>query len=236
MLPGVEIVEQTYRRIIVQSFIDPKKFPVEALLKRIQVMLTTILNNLADAVKTGRKNIIEDIERIENKIDELYFLCVRQIFIDVKTKSQGEAAPENFLTAIGDRLVVRALEEMADSVRMAAREVVLLEENTPEHIRQRVAKLIEYVQVILGKTMKAFFSLDISLANEIIETTRKEFGEHTSFSEFFSPERNEANLAVILRNIIWDMINIVRNCKIIAEVTVNRFVRTPSRLVELETS
>ncbi|MEM4416702.1 MAG: phosphate uptake regulator PhoU, partial [Nitrososphaerota archaeon] len=178
MLPGVEVVEQTYRRIIAQSFIDPDRFPIEALLKRIQVMLTSILNNLSEAVRTGKKSIIEDIRRIENKIDELYFLCVRQIFIDVKTKSQVERAPEHFLTAIGDRLVVRALEEMADSVRMAADETALLDENTPEHVRQRLSKLIEYVQVLLGKTMKAFFSLDITLANEIIETARREFGEH----------------------------------------------------------
>ncbi|MEM3122631.1 MAG: phosphate uptake regulator PhoU [Nitrososphaerota archaeon] len=235
MLPGVEVVEQTYRRVVIQSFVDPRRFPVEALIKRIQVMLTTIINNLAEAARTGRRELLHDIERIENKLDELYFLCVRQIFIDVKTKSHGEAAPENYLTAIGDRLVVRALEEMADSVKMAAGELMILEQvNVDEHLRRRIAKLIEPIQVLLGKTMKAFFSLDASLANEVIETTRKEFGGHISYSELFSAGNNDATLAIILRNIVWDMISVARNCKIIAEVTLNRFVRTPSKLVELE--
>jgi phosphate uptake regulator len=236
MLPGVEVVEQTYRRVIIQSFVDPERFPFDVLIKRIQVMLTTIINDLAEAARTGRTDLLYDIERIENKIDELYFLCVRQIFIGVKSRVHGEMAADNYLTAIGDRLVVRALEEMADSVKMAAGELNLLSQHSVDaNLRMSIAKLIESIQVLLGKTMKAFFSLDAALANEVIETTTRDWGEHISYSEIFPSESGDASVAVIMRNILWNIISVARNCKIIAEVTLNRFVRTPSRLVELET-
>lgn len=234
MLPGVEVVEQTYRRVIIQSFVDPERFPFEVLIKRILVMLTTIINDLAEAARTGRNDLLYDVEKIENKIDELYFLCVRQIFMGVKTKFPGEET-EGYLTAIGDRLVARALEEIADSVKIAAGEIILLNQlNADASLRMSIANLTEPIQVLLGKTMKAFFSLDAALANEVIETTSREWGEHISFSDLF-PESGNASTAVIMRNILWSMISVARNCKIIAEVTLNRFVRTPSRIVELKT-
>lgn len=235
LLPGVEIVEQSFRKIVIQSFLDPSKFPVPSIIKRIQVMLTMGINNLAEALREGRREPLLDVEKMETKIDELYFLCIRQIFFSVKKEVWGEEVSDPYIGAIGDRLVVRALEEIADSLKLAADEVeALIEKDLPKAVVNKLVKLLESIQVVFGKTMKAFLSLDIQLANEIIETTSQEYGEEMTLSDVFPQNLHSVEIMISLRNFVYNIVNIARNCKIIAEVTLNRFVRTPSKLVTLE--
>ncbi|HIQ29480.1 MAG TPA: phosphate uptake regulator PhoU [Candidatus Caldiarchaeum subterraneum] len=235
ILPGVEIVEQTYRRILMQSFIDPHKFPIETLIKRIQIMITTMLNNLGEAFSSGKHELLDEIGGFEEKIDELYFLCIRQIFVRIKMGILGELHPNSYVQAVGDRLIVLALEEISDSIQMAALEAKFLTRyKISENVVNEILKLHEVVQVLFGKTMKALFSLDVWLANEVIEQTRKYFEEHFKLREEIIENMDNLRVAVGVRSIIWNLINIARNCKIISEVTINRFVRTPSRLVSVE--
>ncbi|MEM2973072.1 MAG: phosphate uptake regulator PhoU [Candidatus Caldarchaeum sp.] len=235
LLPGVEIVEQSFRKIVIQSFLDPSKFPVSGIIKRMQVMLTIGINNLAEALKEGRPEVLAEVEKMETKVDELYFLCIRQIFFSVKREVWGEEFSDPYIGAIGDRLVVRALEEIADSLKLAADEVnTLIGKELPKSGVNKLVKLLESIQVVFGKTMKAFLSLDIQLANEIIEITTQEYGEEMSLNEVFPQNIHNVEQMISLRNFVYNVVNIARNCKIIAEVTLNRFVRTPSKLITME--
>ncbi|MEM2114905.1 MAG: phosphate uptake regulator PhoU, partial [Candidatus Caldarchaeum sp.] len=155
LLPGVEIVEQSFRKIVIQSFLDPSKFPVSGIIKRMQVMLTIGINNLAEALKEGRPEVLAEVEKMETKVDELYFLCIRQIFFSVKREVWGEEFSDPYIGAIGDRLVVRALEEIADSLKLAADEVnTLIGKELPKSVVNKLVKLLESIQVVFGKTMK----------------------------------------------------------------------------------
>lgn len=235
MLPGVEIVEQSARRVVIQSFLDTSKFPVQGIIKRIQVMLTMGINNLIEALRDGRKELLSDVAKMEAKVDELYFLCIRQIFFSVKKEVWGEEASDPYIAAIGDRLVVRSLEEVADSLKLAGDEVQkLLNSKLPPSLVNKMVKHLESIQVLFGKTMKAFLSLDIGLANEVINITTSTYGDEMAFNDIFSHGVTDLATAVSVRNFVYNVVNIARNCKIVAEVTMNRFVRTPSKLVSVE--
>ena len=218
-----------------QSFIDPHKFPIETLLKRIQVMITTMLNHLGEAISKEKYDVLNDINTLEEKIDQLYFLCIRQIFVRIKMGILGDEAPHAYIHAIGDRVVVLTLEEITDSIQTAANEALKLKEHEiKEDVKNTIVKLHETTQIIFGKTMKGFFSLDVSLSNDVIESTRRFLTQDIKNAEEIIDEIENPRLAVSLRSIIWNLVNIVRNCKIIAEVTINRFVRTPSKLITIE--
>jgi len=235
LLPGVEVVEHSSRKIVIQSFLDPNRFPVSGIIKRIQVMLTNGLNNLSEALKEGRKEPLSEISKMENKVDELYFLCIRQIFVSVRREVWGEEAADSYLGAIGDRLVVRSLEEVADSIKLAAEEATkLIEKGVPKTVINKLLKHLDSIQVLFNKTMKSFLSLDINIANEIIETTTTNYGEEMTFNDVFHHSINDLQVTISLRNFVYNIINIARSCKTIAEVTINRFVRTPSKLITVE--
>jgi len=235
VLPGVEIVEHSFRKIVIQSFLDPSRFPVHSIIKRIQVMLTMGINNLSEALRDAKTEQLQEISRMETKIDELYFLCIRQIFFSVKREVWGEEAADPYITAIGDRLVVRALEEIADSLKLASDETFkLIEKELPKPVVNKLVKLLESIQVVFGKTMKAFLSLDIQLANEVIDTATQQYGEDMAFNDVFPQNLHDVTLTISLRNFVYNIVNIARNCKMIAEVTINRFVRMPSKMITVE--
>ncbi|MEM4189358.1 MAG: hypothetical protein QW544_02430, partial [Candidatus Caldarchaeum sp.] len=153
----------------------------------------------------------------------------------VKREVWGEEAADPYITAIGDRLVVRALEEIADSLKLASDETFkLIEKELPKPVVNKLVKLLESIQVVFGKTMKAFLSLDIQLANEVIDTATQQYGEDMAFNDVFPQNLHDVTLTISLRNFVYNIVNIARNCKMIAEVTINRFVRMPSKMITVE--
>jgi len=82
--------------------------------------------------------------------------------------------------------------------------------------------------------MKAFLSLDIQLANEVIDTATQQYGEDMAFNDVFPQNLHDVTLTISLRNFVYNIVNIARNCKMIAEVTINRFVRMPSKMITVE--
>ena len=77
-LRGVEIVESSESKLLAQSFMDPTKFPVDSLIKRLQLLVSRSLKDSIEALRGGSPGILSEIRRIQQEIDELYWLIVRQ--------------------------------------------------------------------------------------------------------------------------------------------------------------
>ena len=231
-LPGFEMVEQSPRRIVIQSFIDPARFPLEGLLKRLQVIVATMLNHLIDYLETGKAEYLDSIGELEQKVDELYFLILRLIITYLRRRELGELLGiDSPPYASGARVVAKTLEEIADFLMSVSRELrimrrrsVKLDKNSAKTLR----RYAEFIHLLFGKSMKSFFSVDAILANEIIEQVNEFLGGE----EVMSGKLPADNLPH-LQYMTWPLGYIVRNCRVIAEVTLNRFVRGSTPLCSL---
>lgn len=238
-LPGLEIVEQTRRRIVAQSFIDPSKFPLEGLLKRLQVMVATMLNNLIDFMRSGDWRLLNQVGEIEEKVDQLYFLTVRLILLYLKRRELGESLGiENPTFAAGARVVIKTLEEIADNLVYISEELASMknrESRLKAEEAERLIKFFETTYQVFEKTMKAFFSLDVKVANEVIEEVSRVFEVYRKGMEEIV-ELDDQKLIRPLRYILDSLGYIAKNCKVIAEVAFNRFVRMNTPIATLNHS
>ncbi|MEM2909878.1 MAG: phosphate uptake regulator PhoU [Nitrososphaerota archaeon] len=237
-LPGFEIVEQTYRRIIIQSFIDPSKFPIEGLLKRLQVMVTSMLNQVVSSIPEGTFGNVEEIVRQESKVDELYFLIIRQLFLALRRWHLGMSLGiDSPIYAAGARLIAKALEDISDMIEDIAKELSSLRKSStrigPE-ITKRIEELGTMVQTLFGKTMKALFSLDVELLNDVFKSILHVLEHQNRLAEDILLMANDGRLLSSLRTIVWGFSFIARCCKIMAEVAFNRLTRTPSNVISIE--
>jgi len=235
-LPGFEIVEQTYRRVVMQSFIDPAKIPLEGLLKRLQVMVAAMLNNFMEFVETGRQDLLDTMRELELKVDELYFLILRLILLYLKRRELGEPLGiDSPAFASGARVVAKSLEEMADQLAGVADELTAARRRSIKldgEVCKRLRKLAEMVHTVFGKSMKAFFSLDMELANEVIEGVNYIFRHHGK--NVAEPcEADNPKLVQTIRYVSWSLGYVARSCKVIAEVALNRFVRSSTSICSL---
>ncbi len=232
-LPGFEIVEQSPRRIVIQSFIDPAKFPLEGLLKRLQVIVATMLNNLIDYLETGRQTYLENIEELEEKVDELYFLILRLIISYLRRRELGEPLGiDSPPYASGARVVAKTLEEIADFLTSIAKELKRMRRQG-DRLDKDSAKILrryaEFIHLLFGKSMKSFFSVDAILANEVIEQVNEFIGGEESLSVSPALQGHPTHLQYMT----WSLGYMVRNCRVIAEVALNRFVRNNTPICNL---
>ena len=52
-LRGIEIVQSSETRLLAQSFMDPTKFPVDSLIKRLQLLVSKSLEHSIEALRSG---------------------------------------------------------------------------------------------------------------------------------------------------------------------------------------
>src|SRR5213596_4316533 len=114
-LTGLTIVNQGPRFVTIENFVEPTRFPIDGLLRRLHY-LTSRMEKLALGVLAGEAvGRIEEVARMEVEVDRLYWLVVRQLLLAAQNRTVaakiGVTEPRHLL---GDRVVAVSLENVAD--------------------------------------------------------------------------------------------------------------------------
>ncbi len=234
-LTGIGIVEQTMNHITIQNFVDPTKFPVLGLIRRLHVIASSMQHAAIHALVEHKPELAIEALRMEVEADRLYWLILRQLRLAMDDPEIGKKIGyESTLRGrgvVGDRLIAKCLEEMADYTEDIAREVLEIKDydfSSHEEILFRISELNELVKDVSNKTIKALFKFDIKLANESLEKTK----EIDKIEEELTVEvirfRHIQNIKVVvsLRSIVRDLKQISRYCNMIAEIVINRAIRS----------
>lgn len=90
-LPGFEIIERTNKSIVLQNFIDPSKFSVRGLIRRLQTMISTMFGNISDFLFSRSYEDIKSIRDLREKIHQLHELIIRLLITYLEHRSLGKA-------------------------------------------------------------------------------------------------------------------------------------------------
>lgn len=224
----LSIFDQKPDMVVIQCFVDPTRFPLQSLMKRMFNLVNSMLSFMFHAFNSGDLSLLEEIGYIEKEIDRLYWLSLRQLFL---AQSNREAAKtigiEEPLQILGNRAIVKALEEIADSIEDTAGIVLKIKEK--EKISERVkgvTDFIQKIQKISEDTLKALFELDFKLANSIIErVTSLKLPNGLEISNITS-----ATEAMLFAKIY----EILDRYNLIAEIVINRALERPSEILKIE--
>jgi phosphate uptake regulator len=101
-LRGLEVVESDERHVVAQSFTDPTKFPVDSLIKRLQVLVSRSVDDVVEALDLKKTGSLNEVQRVQEEIDELYWLIVRQLLVALNRRElASEIGIESPLHASG---------------------------------------------------------------------------------------------------------------------------------------
>ena len=237
-LPGLEILEQTVRRIVVRCFVDPSRIPVDELLKKLHVMITTMLNEVLDAIMGKRPELARQAMHLENEVNQIYNLLVRQLLLSFRERDLvEEIGIESPTGAVGQRLIAKALEEIGDLIEEIAKTALELS-STGRGITKPLLTEIQSVgtsvQTIFGKTMKALFSKDIKLANDNLSSL-KAFGHQIRNVESNLEKGKDPDFSLIM-SVLVNLEKVLGYCRIIAETTINMTLTESSDICTIERS
>jgi phosphate uptake regulator len=237
-LTGLGIVEQSLKSVTLQSFVDPTKFPIYGLLRRLQIILSSMLEQGVKSVVEGRANLADEVIHMEEEADRIYWMIIRQLLLAVTDRRVAKGVGiEGPLHVIGNRVIAKSLEQMADLAANVALESQKLKgeaKKVDPKITKGLLELSDSVRLLIEDCFNALMKSDLKRSNEVIERVAHAEALERSITGDVMKTIKDVNLAVGLRSIVWDVGQMAKYAEAIAEVAINRNLETPSDFCQWE--
>jgi phosphate uptake regulator len=233
-LRGMEVVESDGRHIVAQSFIDPTKFPVDSLLKRLQILVSRGLEIVTDSLDLKKNGGLQEVAKVQDEVDELYWLILRQLLTALNRRElAAEIGIESPLHASGDRVSAKTLDEIGGIVRDVAEELLRLRARETEmdpKVTASIRKLAEKAGEAFNITVESLLTPDIKLIGESLalvdETMKLEKGVTDELLS--SGESGHARVLVSYFG------QVARYCNIVIEIASHRLLRKTSKVAAVQ--
>src|SRR6266702_3414443 len=219
-LTGLGIVEQSLKSVTLQS------------------ILSSMLEQAVKSVVEGRVALADEVLHMEEEADRIYWMIIRQLLLAVLDRRVAkEVGIEGPMHVVGNRVIAKSLERMADSASHVALESQKLKGNGKSvevKITKGLLELSDKVRSLIEDSFNALMKGDLKKSNECIERVGACENLERSLTADVMKIVKDVNLAVGLRSIIWDVGQMARDSVSIAEVGINRKLETPSDFCQWE--
>jgi len=172
-LIGLEIVEEDYSRIVLQSLLEPSSFPPEKILRREYSIASGMHRDAVTALVERDAQLAKNVIARDDEVDRLYFLLVRILRTVIRYPHLSEKLGILPIDCLDYRLIVSFVEAIGDqSTQIAEKTIKLGNKGITKDLSQLVLKLHGIVYESHENAIKALFTHDVSLA-EAVRTEQK---------------------------------------------------------------
>jgi len=225
---GMSVVGDSPALVEVQNFVDPGKHELAHLIHRVVRMLQTELEACRTALVGGEAPPLQAIDTIEEEIDRLYLLMVRQLLLSSDSPRIARSIDvESHHYQIGYRLVAKVLEVTGDLIHGVGIELrgnlPGLHRISPTLIRELVIR-IERLELILTRTMDAFTRLSAVDANATLNLIGEILPADTNLGRLIARRVPDRKVAIAAHRIVCNLVMALEMLIIVNEVTINRSV------------
>ncbi len=172
-LLGLGIIEESPNHITIQCSIDPAKFQVETLIRRLSIIVSTMHDEAMEALDGFNQELANDTIQREDEANMIYWLITRLLLSAQRSKDMakkiGLQEPSKI---IDNRMISKYLETIADCAENIAKRVVELEKykkSIKSETITQLSQLGELTHIIFQKAMDCIFSGDMKTANSVLE-------------------------------------------------------------------
>ncbi len=235
-LTGIAIVEQARQVVVVESFVEPTKFPVRGLLRRLQYLTQRMVGLSFRGFLEPNEEDRASVSRLEEEVDRLYWLVTRQLMAAAASKATGVQIGETDARHIaGDMLVAAMLERAADvTMDLVGRsgEVALELSGFPKEVSERFLSLGDRMEGLARDTMDAFFRGDVSASSRVLDAVREMTDEcrelSTSIPLGVETDPRHCALCLQLKTSLNSLTQIAEYYGTVAHVALNRALEEES--------
>ena len=231
-LIGFEITAQNEDSIQIQSFLDPTKYTMTSLINRLANNLKQMLHYLSLGIKESSRMFLQEILELEREVDKLYYLALRQLILAQLNRSLAYMIGVKRIQLIGNRILIKAIEEAADEISDAANDLLTLPPQDLEELKtfwSHFNDLIEQATVIIDHAIKVLNKEDLKIANDVMEELRTlrriliaEVTEKDSINNY--------RIGIIIRSINLRLYNAIRRMEPIVEIAFNRCLENKNEI------
>ncbi len=228
-LIGLGILEESPTQILLQCSLDPTKFKIDMLVRRLSLIVSTILTEAMQAFMENNGSLAEESIEREDEADTIYYLATRLLLHAQRRPDIAEQigiADPLFIPAL--RLILQSLELIGDYSEDIAKKVIAIgtyRERIEKSIIKKIYDFSEVAQTVFQKSVDCVFTGDLRVANSVLEMKS---------NLEIEAERLMYELPEIpyLRAILSGLVNIASVGSINADIAVNRALQERSKHIE----
>lgn len=237
-LIGLSLIEETPSQIILQCSIDPTKFPIHVILRRLYIIASLMHREAMEALVRGDPSLAKEAIRREEDADMIYWLTLRLLLVAQADKMMADKMGlRDPLRIVGMRIIARFVEAMADCGENIALSVIKLEEvesGVKKAVINDVVKINEAAYDVCYKAMEAFFTNNVKLANEAIDKFENVVeAEGEELQGKILDVITEKRAVILMMDILGNLRRMARLGKEVAEIVINQFLLKSSEICEV---
>jgi len=228
-LIGLGILEETPKNVLLQCSVDPSKFKLDMLVRRLSLIASTILSEAMQAFLENNESLAYEAISREDEADTIFYLAVRLLLLaQMKPEVAEQIGATDTLFIPATRLILQYVELIADYSEDMAKRIIELgvyRKRIPKDVSERIYQLSELTQTIYQKALDCVFRHDLITANAVLEmeNTVKEEAERLIRE---APEIPYVSAIISCLNKIAD------KGATIADIAINRALQQPNKDVE----
>ncbi|MCQ4335591.1 MAG: PhoU domain-containing protein [Sulfolobaceae archaeon] len=174
-LIGLEMIANDLQNVEIRSYIDPTKHNFNVILGQLVNTLKLMVDYLSHGLKSGSRKFIEEILELEKEADRLYFLGLRQLILAQTNKSLAYIIGVPSVQIIGNRIIIKSLEEVADEISEAANMLLGLPPEGFNYLKDFYPTFLsvrEKMDALLNQILRLRGDWNYRAANELMEELR----------------------------------------------------------------
>ncbi|MBI2078686.1 MAG: phosphoenolpyruvate carboxylase, partial [Euryarchaeota archaeon] len=226
-LHGLQVVEETPGRLVIQDLSDSGGFNLEKGLRRMQILALQMITNVSRLTQGGGEAIYRESERYEAELDRLLLLILKQHAASLKRGSL--AAPNgSAIAGIHNLFVAHYLERIGDYAMRISKQTRALAVTPGAPVADATKKGLVDLAAVVGDAIKAFNGRDVKMANDVI---RRSLGfaptrDRNSMFDVFTSPRAKPQLESCVRcinffTLLEGLERVALYAKSIAETAIN---------------
>jgi len=225
-LMGLEIAEEYEDHMILDVVLDQEKIPTLQALKRMKLIIKSMLKDTKEAIKEKNLLLAEDIITRESEIDRLYFLIVRQLKSAVRYQETAERLGlSEQREALGFRLVVKSFERTSDHIENLINNYISI---ASEDLDLRAPlEMLENTITVFEESTNSIFKGDQKMASATFTRLKEIKQQYHEASDLIFTKELSRPAAIKYKGMIDSLLRIAEYSTDIAEIAINMSVAVP---------
>ncbi len=169
-LIGTEIISESNEGITLQVLLSYPDLTVKSVVKRMFLITTAMHRDVMEALKEFTKDSATGIMNSDDEVDRFSLYAIRQLNIAVLNElilKELDLATRR--DCLDYRLIVKAVERVADHASRIAEAILSLETPIGEPLVNKITKMSEFAVDLFEKSGLALFKGDAEAADMVVE-------------------------------------------------------------------
>jgi phosphate uptake regulator len=176
-LMGIEIIEETHDKVIIQDISNPGDMPIDMSFRRMHIKVQWMLENTIKAMDTKDVSLASEVVRQDDEIDRLHLMISKQ-FMDILLHSRIPNKSElGLIGAFSCKLASDHLKHVSDHACKIAGMILESLEKIPFDMLDEMVRISNISYKLVNDSICSFTKCDVELANRVIEEHKRIYEE-----------------------------------------------------------